>query len=254
MRTATPDHPHVSLPIAARDAWRGSWAAPLLVGLALIALSYATLLLPGTTVDRLVEEDGWFEWLTALSLLASSALFVVAFAELRRAGGLARVLPWTMLALGAIMFVGAGEEISWGQRIFGWSTPESLEAVNAQQETNLHNLGVFSGLTDMDRLFSLGWALLFVAVPLLAFAIPRVRRVLVRLVPVAPLWLAALFVANFLARNVAATIADGTTAWSSIYAPSSAAVEISEALTAVLIAVAAALAVGAARKRPADVP
>jgi hypothetical protein len=35
----------------------------------------------------------------------------------------------------------AGEEISWGQRLFGWVTPAELEAVNNQGESNLHNVG-----------------------------------------------------------------------------------------------------------------
>ena len=42
------------------------------------------------------------------------------------------------------------EEISWGQRIFGWSTPERLENLNAQQETNLHN--IFVGYNQLIRL------------------------------------------------------------------------------------------------------
>ncbi|GAB5443170.1 MAG: hypothetical protein Fues2KO_35190 [Fuerstiella sp.] len=42
-----------------------------------------------------------------------------------------------MLLLGAIYF--GGEESSWGQHWFGWETPESLAALNAQDETNLHN-------------------------------------------------------------------------------------------------------------------
>ena len=33
----------------------------------------------------------------------------------------------------------AGEEISWGQHFFGWSTPDEWSSVNDQQETNLHN-------------------------------------------------------------------------------------------------------------------
>lgn len=32
-----------------------------------------------------------------------------------------------------------GEEISWGQHIFGWGTAEFWGSVNNQQETNLHN-------------------------------------------------------------------------------------------------------------------
>lgn len=33
----------------------------------------------------------------------------------------------------------SGEEISWGQHIFEWGTPEFWAGVNDQQETNLHN-------------------------------------------------------------------------------------------------------------------
>ena len=32
------------------------------------------------------------------------------------------------------------EEVSWGQRLFGWQTPAALAEVNVQHETNLHNL------------------------------------------------------------------------------------------------------------------
>src|SRR5262249_27594846 len=39
----------------------------------------------------------------------------------------------------------AGEECSWGQNYFGWSTPESWSKINDQHETNLHNT---SGLFD----------------------------------------------------------------------------------------------------------
>jgi hypothetical protein len=37
------------------------------------------------------------------------------------------------------LFVG-GEEISWGQRIIGVTTPESLAVINVQNEINLHNI------------------------------------------------------------------------------------------------------------------
>ena len=32
------------------------------------------------------------------------------------------------------------EEIAWGQILFGWKTPENIAAVNAQNQTTLHNL------------------------------------------------------------------------------------------------------------------
>ncbi len=33
-----------------------------------------------------------------------------------------------------------GEEVSWGQRFFGWATPESMKIINKQDETNIHNI------------------------------------------------------------------------------------------------------------------
>lgn len=47
---------------------------------------------------------------------------------------------WAFALAGFAAFLIAGEELSWGQWIFHWSTPESIAAVNLQQETNLHNL------------------------------------------------------------------------------------------------------------------
>lgn len=50
-----------------------------------------------------------------------------------------RLRVWVfMTMLGCVYF--AGEELSWGQHIFGWGTPAYLEAVNDQEETNLHNI------------------------------------------------------------------------------------------------------------------
>ena len=45
------------------------------------------------------------------------------------------VLMWT---LACVFF--AGEEISWGQWLFEWETPELFRKLNSQEETNLHNI------------------------------------------------------------------------------------------------------------------
>ena len=46
----------------------------------------------------------------------------------------------TLAVLALILFVMAGEEVSWGQRIFQWQTIGYFSAHNVQHETNLHNL------------------------------------------------------------------------------------------------------------------
>jgi len=47
---------------------------------------------------------------------------------------------WTFIAVGLLFFWAFGEEISWGQHMFGTLTPEWLAAINDQNETNIHNI------------------------------------------------------------------------------------------------------------------
>ncbi|MFV1968962.1 MAG: hypothetical protein ACC628_26380 [Pirellulaceae bacterium] len=47
-------------------------------------------------------------------------------------------LLYVVLCFGLLFLI--GEEVSWGQRFVGWGTPESLAAINKQNETNLHNI------------------------------------------------------------------------------------------------------------------
>ena len=75
-----------------------------------------------------------------------------------RHNGFARYV-FGFLGLAAILI--AGEEMSWGQWIFRWSTPESLAAVNLQNETNLHNL-VDPRLYDIVYAV-VGWATLMLS-------------------------------------------------------------------------------------------
>ena len=45
---------------------------------------------------------------------------------------------WVLIAALGTLYA-AGEEVSWGQHIFEWGTPESWAEINDQGETNLHN-------------------------------------------------------------------------------------------------------------------
>jgi hypothetical protein len=60
-----------------------------------------------------------------------------------------------LLTLSCLYF--AGEEISWGQHIFYWSTPDSLKLINDQYETNIHNIS--SWFDQKPRLLFLLWVL-----------------------------------------------------------------------------------------------
>jgi hypothetical protein len=43
-----------------------------------------------------------------------------------------------------LFFVGAGEEISWGQHLMHFNTPNYLNKVNVQNEFNIHNIEAFN--------------------------------------------------------------------------------------------------------------
>jgi len=94
------------------------------------------------------EEDGIFEVGTALALLACAAFFLVSASG--RAWRLSRGLSAATVALAVLCLLLFLEEISWGQRIFDWDTPEESSTLNAQQETNLHNM--FVGYNQLIRL------------------------------------------------------------------------------------------------------
>ncbi len=87
----------------------------------------------------LANEDGIAEWGQWIFLLA----LVVIYARLAIALWRQHQRPLALLyavAMVAVIFT-AGEEISWGQRIFGWMTPGALDDINNQGETNIHNIG-----------------------------------------------------------------------------------------------------------------
>lgn len=82
------------------------------------------------------REDGPVEYAGFAAFLGASVLAFVAASRIRRAHRLA----FASAVLGAVLFVAAGEEISWGQRLFGTETPAVLVDGNRQDELNLHNI------------------------------------------------------------------------------------------------------------------
>ncbi len=85
-------------------------------------------------------EDGVIEYLTAIMLIGISLLCLSRLFTL----GKNKKVFWIIgTVLFAILFVfGAGEEISWGQRIFEVESSDFFKENNAQGETNLHNMVV----------------------------------------------------------------------------------------------------------------
>jgi hypothetical protein len=122
--------------------------------------------------EWLMHEDYPVEDVTFLALLVASILgFRLALRHRRAGGATLEWAFWMVLAVG--LFLVAMEEISWGQWIFFWNTPDALQHVNKQDETNLHNLAGLWGKSDWMRLAFVvgGFAGLFLD------RIPRLRRI-----------------------------------------------------------------------------
>jgi hypothetical protein len=108
--------------------------------------------------DAIVREDSVLEW---GEVLAYGAAAVVSVRVAQHTRGLVGV-AYGLLALAAIVAI--GEELSWGQRVFHVTTPETLAAASRQQELSLHNLGAAEPTT---RLVLLAAALYGATAPLL---------------------------------------------------------------------------------------
>ena len=201
-------------------ATRQKWMLAI-VGVLAMAASYSVFFLQRNTVFRLGREDGFFEDLTAVCFFAASLIFAVLFWRSRGSGGndfflfRTRRNTWFIL-LSLLFFFGGGEEISWGQRIFGWKTPETFEKENIQRETNIHNLKIFNrndenwkgkeGAAEFlsaERLFSLFWFGFCVVTPLLWLFVKPWARLMERLnMPRIPLALGLLFLVNYAAAEM----------------------------------------------------
>jgi hypothetical protein len=123
------------------------------------------------------EEDHLVEWLTVLGLLAGCAV------SLSRLFQLFRKKSWwfllVTLGLALVLFFGAGEEISWGQRIFHIKSSSFFEKNNTQHEMNFHNL-IVDGIKVNKAIFSIGliicMGLYLIVLPIVYQTIKPLRR------------------------------------------------------------------------------
>lgn len=87
--------------------------------------------------EFLGHEDSLIEWLSAVSLILLSITSWLIFKKTNKKNTWKRIFL-LLIAVGA--FFVAGEEISWGQRIFDLTTPYHLQKVNVQNEITIHNI------------------------------------------------------------------------------------------------------------------
>ena len=159
------------------------------------------------TAIFLGKEDHFFEWLTALGLLGTGIYFFLSFKKYRN---------FYFLLLAVVMFFGAGEEISWGQRILGYNTPESMKQANVQGEFTIHNLEVFNGkqfdkakrsgiqrLLEMDMLFKIFIFSFGILLPLAVWHIKPISKLVQKIrLPVPPVSIGIFFFVSWFGRSI----------------------------------------------------
>lgn len=115
----------------------GIWVwAPVLLWLTPYGIHLAV---PDVYQTWFTGEHGIVENLTVLFLAMAVLSGIQLFLNRHAVPSGVLVLWFSLLTLGCFFFM--GEEISWGQHYWGWETPEALQTLNYQGETNLHNLG-----------------------------------------------------------------------------------------------------------------
>ena len=119
----------------------------LLVGVILVHIVIGIMLYFGNLELFLsyVAEDRYIENLTALMLFFAAFHFLWKAIKAKN-----KLLKTSCILLFLLFLFGAGEEISYGQRIFGFDTPSDYAKMNRQGEVTVHNLKI-NGV-DINRL------------------------------------------------------------------------------------------------------
>ena len=102
-------------------------------------LPFGEYFVGSTWFDLLKKEDGPLEWLQFFQYFISAFIGFFIFAKNKKKNSINSFI-WLLLST-LFLFI-AAEEISWGERITGF-TFNALTNLSIQGETNLHNLSFF---------------------------------------------------------------------------------------------------------------
>jgi hypothetical protein len=127
----------------------------------------------------------------------AAVVFVLAARAAVAAGRRGLAILFVVVAIAS--FIIAGEEISWGQRLLGLETPEALDRINHQGETNIHNITIVQRLFNIAELLAGAYGFFLPVLWLVAGVREQLARVIDRLL-VPPLAFGSLFFLPFAYR------------------------------------------------------
>ncbi len=139
----------------------------------LLIQTVAEMITPYDVMNAMLSEGGPHELLQFFVI--TIAFFYAAYCFFKSKKQQNHLLTlWFGLAALCCLYV-AGEEVSWGQHILNWGTPESWQSVNDQGETNLHNTS--SWLDQKPRL------ILLIGIIIGGLIIPFIQEKRLRFIP-----------------------------------------------------------------------
>jgi hypothetical protein len=155
------------------------------------------------TIEWLGLETAPVELGTSAFFLIAGILFIYSFRHSK---------SYFFLMFSVAFIFAAGEEISWGQQLMHFETPESIKAHNVQEEFNVHNLLVFNTgdhehvsktgwarMLEFNFLFRLGCLVYGILLPLLNLSLPAFNSWMKRIkLPIPPFTLGIFFMVNWL--------------------------------------------------------
>ena len=167
-----------------------------------LIVAYSTLGWGENWAAALYPEDQYFENVGAVSFLAASviSLFVYMRAVNKRSiTSMHGVKLFIYGALAMLYFFGAGEELSWGQRIFT-PGPPGFAQENIEQELKIQNLGILEKNTFLtgDLIYTMFWMGFAVAIPFLSLVWKRFKGFAETFTPIVTWGIGVLFLLNYL--------------------------------------------------------
>ena len=175
----------------------------LIISLTVAGIFLSLSVLNESTYIALTEESRGVEILTAIFYLFGGIIII--WGTLKSdASWLRRTMP---ILLGLFFIFIAGEEESWGQWIFEFSTPDTIKEVNYQGEVNIHNLDIFFGGLHAHFILNLFILSYGVIVPLGALLSVRIKGILNYFnIPIIPVYFAPAFITAMIYEKVSRAI------------------------------------------------
>lgn len=160
-------------PFSTDPGWGEAWwwlAIPAVVA-AFVLASYRVN--PGWHAAWVIQESGVLEIAQFTFMVMGLAIAMqLLFDPFIRRRPL--ILAFTAVAALACLYIG-GEEVSWGQHIFFWQSPDLVSAINSEGEFSLHNVNKAFERAPRTVL-ELGMLVGGIIVPLACVLAPSLRR------------------------------------------------------------------------------